>query len=190
MESVRSFVAIFPPPEIQKSIFNIPSKFEINTKKTRWVEEQYIHLTLKFLGNQTFESLSILNDFISNKIKNLPQIKFSISSLGFFNRKYGSVIFANSQIENQNLVFSLLDIIENSCTQSNISVKPEHNFHPHFTLARLHRNIKSDLQLKLQTTTFEPINFLAENIYIMKSVLTSQKPIYTKLYSINFQKEK
>ncbi|MDA0986717.1 MAG: RNA 2',3'-cyclic phosphodiesterase [Bacteroidetes bacterium] len=189
MNAVRSFIGIFPSPEIQNQLYNLPKIFEIKPSKARWVEENNIHLTLKFLGDQQISILQNLSDLISIGAQKINPINLSISSLGFFERNYASVIFAKGIIEETENLNKLLNLIENCLVEININTKKEFDFKPHFTLTRLHRNIKSDLRLKLQTATFQPIKFKTNSLFIIKSILTSQKPIYTQLHKINLKEE-
>lgn len=53
---MRTFVAIFPPPEVRKKLLRTARRLRI-IGEVRWTKTENVHLTLKFLGEVPEESL-------------------------------------------------------------------------------------------------------------------------------------
>jgi RNA 2',3'-cyclic 3'-phosphodiesterase len=53
---VRTFVAVFPPPEVREALIGAARELPV-TGKVRWVRPANVHLTLKFLGEVSEDAL-------------------------------------------------------------------------------------------------------------------------------------
>ena len=52
-KTIRSFVSIELPGEIKNQIESYISELRIFAPKLKWVKKDSLHITLKFLGNQS-----------------------------------------------------------------------------------------------------------------------------------------
>jgi 2'-5' RNA ligase len=186
IKSIRSFIAIELSPQIQQHL-----KETVNGLKTkgangiRWVDPEKIHLTLKFLGDLSLQSLNELSDTLQ---KNIPVQSFSIcvQNLGVFpNPRRPRVIWVG--IAKSESLTRLQSLIENICTQIGIAPE-ERDFSPHLTLGRISNpDSISELPKLTQALFLTPIGILGSfhptEFILFRSDLTPQGPIYTKLKS-------
>jgi 2'-5' RNA ligase len=186
IKSIRSFIAIELPPEIQRRLKEtIISLKQNGASGVRWVDPEKIHLTLKFLGDVSLQTLNELSDTLQ---KNIPVQSFSIcvQNLGVFpNPRRPRVIWIG--ISKSESLARLHNLIENICMQFGIAPE-ERDFSPHLTLGRISNpGSISELPKLTQALSLTPIGILGSfhptEYILFRSDLTPQGPIYTKLKS-------
>lgn len=175
---MRCFIAINLPKETKKRISKIMKDFQ--EKGIKKVEEQNLHLTLKFLGEVNEKKIEEIKQILE-KI-NYKKFEVSLKNFGFFpNDNFIKVVWIGIEkgrkeiIELQKKIdFGLKDL----------SFKPETNFEPHLTIARIKflKNKKEFLK-KVSELKFED-NFSVSNFDLMQSFLKPGGPVYKKILSI------
>jgi RNA 2',3'-cyclic 3'-phosphodiesterase len=179
---MRAFIAIDLAPEVKNNILSLMDECKrIQNKFIKYVEDENIHLTLKFLGDAKPE---ILNQ-LGKELENIKIGAFQIKSAGtgaFPNVFFPKVIWAGIA-ENEDLK-KLFDQIESEAEKYGFS-KEDRIFHPHITLARLNGAVSRDLTgfLKEHKNSDMGVSRITE-FSIYQSELTPDGPIYTRLKSI------
>lgn len=185
-DEIRSFIAIPLPDEIKQlinqKISTLRTIFPSNSIK--WVQANNIHLTLKFLGNQ---SKSVLNELI-NKLEaaqTIERFTLSIEKLGAFPSIYKpNVIWigvsTHKNLEQLNkkvglISYSLINDIDNK------------GFSPHLTIARIKAGMHKDQFEVIKKGLFDnrelpKIDFPVNHFSVYKSTLTPQGAIYNVLH--------
>ncbi len=165
---MRLFIAIDPPEQIQEYFKSIQTELDPSIKLVK-----SFHLTLKFLGE--------VDESTSNKvIETLSKVKFDpfeleTTNLGAFpNENYTRVLWIG--IKDQPDLMKLQKDIEDALSE--FKFKKDFNFHPHITLARVHKKIKFP---NIET---EPESFKVNNFIIYKSTLTPSGPVYKILKTL------
>jgi RNA 2',3'-cyclic 3'-phosphodiesterase len=173
---MRLFVAIPLPEDIKLLLSDLQHKDD----RVRWVSQEQMHLTLKFLGQMNgFQRKQISGLLDQIKFK---QFKISIDGLGFFpERGLPRVFWAGIQSDTDAL-FRLQADVEAAAMKAGAD-KDKNRFKPHVTLARLNdRSIKkSELinsDLKLSSRKFKVDHF---NLY--QSILQPEGAIHTVIKS-------
>ena len=162
---MRLFIAIDLPEQIQKYFKIIQKKLDSSVKLVK-----SFHLTLKFLGD-------VEEDTTTKIIKNLDQVKFNkfkleTTSLGAFpNENFVRVLWIG--IKEQPGLIKLQKNIEEALVE--FKFKKDLSFHPHITLARVHKKIE------FPNTKTEPKSFEVKNFRLYKSKLTPSGPVYIKI---------
>lgn len=186
MNTVRAFIAIELPDNIQQYLTSLQSKIAHSNEHTiKWVESHNIHLTLKFLGDITETTIPALSRAIRNSVQNISAFTLVTDIPGSFpNNKNPRIIWIGLSGDIDTLVH-LQKSIE-------LNIQPlgffadSKGFSPHLTLGRLRDNIsfqqrqnigKTLSSLKLE----EKLPFTVNNIFLVKSTLTSHSPIYSHL---------
>jgi RNA 2',3'-cyclic 3'-phosphodiesterase len=126
----RLFVAIRPPEAIRDLLVDAMD----DSPELRWVPEEQLHLTLRFIG----EVERPLADDIAHELERVHADRFHlrIAHVGRFDQRNGGALWAG--VEPKAQVAELAAKIERACTRAGL--EPERSaFHPHITLARWNR---------------------------------------------------
>ena len=185
-EEIRSFIAIELPEEVQSGLARLKGELE-RTEHTfvKWVDPRGIHLTLKFLGNVSFKLVARITSAIKEASDGISPIHLEVSGLGAFpNLKQPRVVWVGIGGEVDKLV-RLQQNIDSALTPLGFT-KEERPFTPHLTLARMKQGalsiqIRSFGELVMSTNFEMRYSFEGGAISLMKSQLTPQGPIYTRL---------
>ena len=126
----RLFVAIRPPESIRDLLIDAMD----DSPDLRWVGDEQLHLTLRFVGEV---ERPLAND-IAAELERIryPAFELRVSGVGRFDRRSGGAIWAG--VEPRKPVAELAAKIDRACIEAGL--EPEHRaFHPHITLARYNR---------------------------------------------------
>jgi RNA 2',3'-cyclic 3'-phosphodiesterase len=186
---VRSFVAIEIPVEIQKSIAQSTAGMRQTLAKplVRWVSENNIHLTLKFLGDVSPANLERLADGLKAEAATLAGFSISVGGVGAFpNPKRARVIWIGLEVPPA--LAALQRGVEAAAAQ--LGYAPEERpFSPHLTIGRVGQNVSSaelqKVRAALEGTSVGPLGTVQVTaIHIFKSDLQPSGSVYTHLYAL------
>lgn len=169
---MRLFLAVPISSKAKELIVNTYRKVA-EKLDVKWIAEENIHITLKFLGNvdknKTEEIEEMMNEV---KLRHKP-CKFTITSIGAFpSLKVVRVLFYN--IEPPEPFISLSNDINN--TLEKIGFQKDEKYTPHITIARF-KNPKKDPTINYS----EYINWqeTMEKFNLMESTLFPTGPVYS-----------
>ena len=123
----RLFVAIRPPEEIRDLLIDAMD----DSPELRWVGDEQLHLTLRFIGEV---ERPVANDLAAalGKLR-FEHFELSINGVGRFDQRKGGALWAG--IKPKQPVAALAAKVERICQE--VELEPERRaFHPHITLAR------------------------------------------------------
>jgi 2'-5' RNA ligase len=126
----RLFVAIRPPETIRNLLVDAMD----DSPELRWVPDENIHLTLRFIG----EVERPLAEDIASALQTLrfPPFTLKLAGVGKFAQRHGGALWAAVQPKDE--VAALAAKVERCCISAGL--EPERRaFHPHITLARFNR---------------------------------------------------
>jgi RNA 2',3'-cyclic 3'-phosphodiesterase len=166
-EKIRAFIGFFLPDEIKKVVLEIQRR--IPSFKGKLVEENNLHLTLKFLGELSQEELNEIKKVL--KRVHFRKIECSIDSLGFFSENFVRIIWLylkNSEDLQKEVDEALKDLF-----------KTENRFMSHLTIARI-KSIRDKKEFidQLKIINFDKPNFFIEEMCLIKSELKAEGPEY------------
>jgi 2'-5' RNA ligase len=126
----RLFVAIRPPEDIRDLLIDAMD----DSPELRWVGEDNLHLTLRFIG----EVERPMGEDIATALSCIRSDPFElrINGVGMFEQRNGGALWAG--IKPREPLAALAAKVERACVLTGVA--PEHRaFHPHITLARWNR---------------------------------------------------
>jgi len=192
VEVIRSFIAIELPSEIKTELKRLQDALKVgNSSWLRLVSPDSIHLTLKFLGDITSDKIEEITMAVTDAAKNLNTFSLKLEGLGVFpNLKRIQVVWVGLSGDLDKLSRLQRQIEANMA----ILGYPEEGreFTPHLTLARVrYQPPPAELQkfthLLTSTKASNIGKIEVKAIDLMKSQLTPQGAIYSKLGSVGLK---
>lgn len=170
----RLFIAIDLPEELKQKLGRIKSDFQIS--QARWVKEENLHLTLKFLGQVKNKKIDSINLSLKNLTRTFPVFTLQTGNLGAFpSLKRARVLWIDIK-EGEEAVQKLVQSIENEFLKLGFE-KEKRRFEPHITLARLK---KPESILRLPSVDWS-YSLKVTRIILFESLLKPTGPVYTPL---------
>ena len=194
MEKVRSFIAIELPAELKQGLAQLQARLKVdNQPGIKWANPNDVHLTLKFLGNISPTIIDQITRGITNAAQKIPPFTLYVQQLGAFPSLKPPLIATAALVGELDKLSQLQKLLESSLSGLGFAPEPR-SFKPHLTLARLRSQATPDERQRLgeliASTRFETGQGIKVNsINLMKSQLTRDGPIYSKLSSAGFKKE-
>ena len=191
-EQIRSFIAIELPQNVKNGLAKLISELEKTEHPfVKWANPEGVHLTLKFLGNIPFKQVDEISKAIEEAAQGVLPFHLEVSGLGAFpNLKQPRVLWVGIKGEIDNLL-SLQQNIDSALAPLGF-VAEKRPFTPHLTLARLRERAspgerKSFGQLVMSTSFESSCPLDVETISLMRSQLTLEGAIYTRLFAVKLE---
>jgi len=174
---MRLFVAVNIPSSVKQSISAVYCS--LPKDKVKIVSPENIHFTLQFLGEVNENKLEQIKQLL--KEVKFEQFALEIKDIGFFpNKDCMKIVWLG--VENPAEIIFLANKINQTLLP--LGFKPDKQFVPHLTIARVKQKIDSAKFIKnFKYKSFG--SFSVSKFYLMQSVLTSQGPEYTIVGEFN-----
>lgn len=166
----RLFVAIRPPQEICDLLVDAMD----DSPDLRWVGEEQLHLTLRFIGEV---ERPVANDLAAALDRlHCGEFELQINGIGRFDQRRGGAVWAG--VKPRAPVAALAAKVERICQE--VGFGPERRvFHPHITLARWKGRSSSAANALVERTrglSSEP--FRVDRFVLLESRLSRHGPHY------------
>ena len=192
MEQVRSFIAIELPDELKEALNQLQAHFRLSgLPSVKWVDPYSIHLTLKFLGNIAVAKISEITQAIREAAQGITPFRLETKGLGAFpGLKRVQVVWIGIGGEVEKLS-QFQQRIDSALVPLGFTAESR-SFTPHLTLARLRDQAFPDERERLgqliASAKFETAHVIkVDSINLMKSQLTREGAIYTRLDSVDLR---
>ena len=193
MEQVRSFIAIELPDELKEGLAQLEAQLKLGKPSSvKWVDPSSIHLTLKFLGNIAVDRISAITQAMEEATQGISPFHLEVTGLGVFpNLKRVQVAWVGIGGEIDKLG-QIQQRIESSLAPLGFTAESR-PFTPHLTLARLRDRASADERQRfgqlIAGTRFEAVYTIkVASINLMRSQLTREGAIYSRLSSVGLEK--
>jgi RNA 2',3'-cyclic 3'-phosphodiesterase len=191
MEQLRSFIAIEMPPEVRKSLSRLQQDLKAGGQQVKWVEPENLHLTLQFLGNINAAKVGDIASAIEKAGTGIRPFRIEVGGLGVFpDIRRINVIWVGLAGELEKLDKLQKNIGANLTP---LGFPPETRpFTPHLTIGRVRDFARPEDRAALgriiaQTDYNVKYKIDATAVNLMKSQLTREGPIYSKLVTITLK---
>lgn len=181
---LRTFIAvkIEPQPELLRLVKHLKKTFE--NEKIKWVEENNLHLTLKFLGDTSPLQVEQVKELLLKTGENFSSFHFDLKGIGFFKRnRQPNVLFAN--IDKKDFLKQLASEIDVKLANLGFE-KEKRDFNPHLTLGRIkYLNSKARFYETVEEYGNQFIQQVKiDEIIYYQSVLKTDGPEYKSLVKV------
>jgi len=179
-ETIRTFIAIEIPDEIQEKLIEIQKDLAKFMPRVSWVKKGNIHLTLKFLGDIRTNQIESINSVLQNIAESHSSFEMNLSGIGVFPNPRRPRVLWIGITKGAKPAAKLADDI--SKLLQPLGFQPEkRGFTPHLTLARIRRpvnlqNVKNKFN---QYDTLDIPTLKVDQIIFIRSELHPQGSIYT-----------
>lgn len=182
---MRLFLAINLAPEIRRAILEATAPLRTAAPTLSWVDESRLHLTLKFLGEQSAEIVPLVSESVSAVAGRHRQFGVRLSEVGAFpNFRRARVVWMG--IEREPRLELLHHDLEIACQGLGFELEGR-AFRPHLTLARVKGGERTEeAELRRLSRVSKRVNFEeetgVESIDLMRSNLDRSAARYERLH--------
>lgn len=183
---MRLFAALPIPDPAQAAIVSLLAELRRSDWPVRWVRAEGIHLTLKFYGEVAPERLDVIEEAVRFAVAGTGPIPLRIGELGGFpTAARPRVLWIG--LEAPASLELLQDRIERGGAE--IGFPPEGApYQPHVTLGRVREGHRLPPgAVESYEVPGERVSFLAEELVLYESVLTSDGPRYQPRLALPLQ---
>lgn len=171
---IRCFVAIELPRVLRAQIAHLIEEFEKGDYPVRWVSEENLHLTLKFLGEIPTKLVEDVVKRLETIGEELTPFSLSLKGVGGFPTHRSPRVIWLGVGEGEAQLREIQRRVEEALFE--IGCKPEdRRFHPHLTIGRTKG--KADFEAIFKTQ-YHSKEFKVDSLTLFKSTLTPSGPIY------------
>jgi 2'-5' RNA ligase len=186
---LRSFIAIQIPTEIQITIIRETTNLRQLLEKPliRWVPQENIHLTLKFLGDVSPTNMESLAHHLTPELAQIPVFDISVRGLGIYpNPRRPRVLWVGAEAPKE--LTAVARTIESVASRFGFTPE-ERAFSPHLTIGRVNQRASgNDLQQIRTGLEHTDVGYLGTTtvfgIDIFRSDLRPSGAVYTILHTI------
>ncbi len=187
-ESLRTFIAIELPEEVKNGLNTLENRLKSScSTSAKWIDSRSIHLTLKFLGQTSINSIPSLTSALNTVAEITLPFSLSVTQLGAFPNNQRIQVVWVGLTGDLNCLNLLQQNIESAISPLGYPAE-KRAFVPHLTLARVRDTASSQDRLNLGTlltkTNLHPsLNMSVGSISLMQSKLTPIGAIYANLHT-------
>ncbi|MFC1501283.1 RNA 2',3'-cyclic phosphodiesterase [Elusimicrobiota bacterium] len=176
---MRVFIAINLPLEVRKKIASLSKSFKL-MESAKWINEDNLHLTLKFYGELSKQELEKINTLVPKALMDINPFEISFKNFGAFpSFKKPRILWLGVSEGSENLI-TIAENIEKYSAECGFKTE-ERKYHPHLTVGRF--KMPKPIDDKTNTDT-ESFSFLCKKIDIMESILETDGPKYSITNSV------
>lgn len=188
-ETIRTFIAVKLPQEIQDRIGRLQSDFRASMPDVRWTKYSNIHLTLKFLGDVQISRIDKISEALQEVAVRFSPFKMNLAGMGAFpNLRRPRIIWVGVEKGVDELV-EIANSIEGTMKRLGFP-REKRRFSPHLTAGRIRRltNPAAMTEALDKAQVGELGEFTVERISLIRSQLDPAGSIYTTLTEARLQK--
>ena len=180
---MRLFIAIKLPNQIKDQIIAFQDTMR-GMDGIKWVGYENLHLTLKFLGTVNEEQIEEVIYKISSAIYGIKPFHISLSTFGGFpDLRRPRVLWIGIK-EGRPILVKIMNGLGKELSVMGFEAERRDPV-PHLTIGRARKvqpiKLKIPKQAACKEQDFESPTFLVDTVYLIKSDLTTQGPIYTDI---------
>ncbi len=186
MPTIRAFIAIHLPPEVQAALGQVAAALGEGLPRgaVRWVQPELMHLTLHFLGDTDVAKLPAISRAMDEAVAGRAPFTLTLDGIGCFpNPRRPRVVWAGLAGDSAQLLALKAALDEQLAA---LGWPPEDKpFRAHLTLGRV-KDERAAQGLDL-SAPLPPLAVPVTAIYLMESQLRPNGPIYTVRHESSIQ---
>ncbi len=185
--ALRCFIAVSLPGPLKRAIGDVIGKLRESGADIKWVPDENLHLTLKFLGETETERVDEIKNMLRKKLSHYAPFYIRIGGVGHFpGGKNPRVIWVG--IEEPGMLEDIYRDVENAMEKLGYP-REERPFSPHLTIGRV-RSPKRVAEAIKRLEEFRSMSFdefVVKEVTLMKSELKPGGAEYSGLAEISLE---
>lgn len=184
VEQARLFWAVNLPADVKLKLAELQARMQRKTADVKWVEQQNLHLTVKFLGNAGRDRINEIVRAVESAVADSGLIRLELGGTVFFPHKMQPQVIWVGVRGELDKFRRLHHLVEKSL--AGIGFPSENRgFSPHLTLGRVRYprgagGLARDLEaMARESACFGRVD--VKTVDLMESELTSRGPVYSVL---------
>ena len=178
-KNIRTFIAVEVSPAIRTRLVAMQREFASTAQEVKWVEEENLHVTLKFLGQVDEREVHTVCRLVQEAVAGQAPFDMTVAGIGAFpNAKRPRVIWAGVTAGGPELIRIHADLERALRAQG--YPREDRPYTPHITLGRI-RQIQPNAQLATeleQHQGWDGGQTVVRELLVMASQLSSDGPHY------------
>ncbi len=175
---MRAFLAVEPTGNAHDELVRLLKALQGQKEWLRPVKPEQLHLTLRFFAELPKAKNEAIRAALTEA--NLTGFTTSLSEIGCFpNWKRPRVVWAGCSEQGWQQLHRRIDE-----TLASLGLGDDRRFHPHITLGRVKRPATLESLGAVQSIPVSRVEFPVDKLLLKKSILTSQGPTYSTVWSI------
>lgn len=188
---MRAFIAIEIPSEVKKAALEIQNNLSRRLSEISWIENNNLHITVKFLGEISEENADKINKLILSIAGKTSVFKIKLETIGVFPSLQQARIIWMGEKNTPEGLKRMTEQLELNLESLGIP-KENRPFTCHTTIGRIKhhidaRNLQDALDNAREGLVNRSLEFNAEGLTLFKSVLSAKSPTYIPLALAKFK---
>ena len=181
-QTIRCFLAIELPAELKERLNRFIADLKMQASGVKWVRSDSLHITLKFLGNQSANRVDTLVTALLNRPVNVPAFEVQVAGFGAFpTQRRPRVFWLGVESRPHPPLYALFEQLEDRLEPLGFE-KENRRFSPHLTIGRVKSGQSFDsLWQWVETHPFEDYRFAVQSYSLMQSILKPSGAEYRAL---------
>lgn len=184
---MRTFIAVNFDAALREQIYSAGAPLREAAPSIAWVQSHLLHMTLKFLGEQSVEFVAALSATVDALARAHAASSVRLQGYGAFpNFRDPRVVWIGAGGDDPPSLQNLAAVVDDACAGLGIAreVRP---FRAHVTLGRVKKRLRGSEARRLELVAarrHEAFSWYVRSVDIMRSDLGRGGPTYTVLHSL------
>ncbi len=182
---VRTFIAAEPGGELIKQLSPVLAGMRSAAPRVKWVEQDNLHLTFRFLGDIPEPDLADLFATLEEMVSGFPPFALEVSGIGAFPHwRHPRVVWAGCG-DGADEAMALAELVEEACLELGYE-REKRPFRPHLTVGRVKLPADAmgleDAVYGLRDKVFGYVD--VDSVVVFMSSLRRTGPVYSPMARI------
>lgn len=178
---MRCFIAVDIPEMVKKEVMRATERARKSHRDLKWVEEENLHITLKFLGEVEREKIEKVKRVLDMITRAEAPFNLTTSEFGTFPKRGALRVFWLGIEGDLDEIKKLQERIEKELLKIGFD-REDREFTPHLTLARAKRYSRERVTLDdLDLNEVKGKSFRINEVVLYESILRPEGPLYKKI---------
>lgn len=187
MHTIRSFIAIPLSPEVQRNARRLMRDLRQEKDGIKWVPEDNLHLTLKFLGEVIDRDVPAVCQAIRNVCQSIDPFALEFAGAGGFPTSERPRVIWAGIVDGGDSLVALVTALETELAKLGFKPDPR-DYRPHLTLGRVKSSSRSagdELVDRVQRNADRKLGLMAaDQVKLIASFLDRDGPTYNVMDTI------